>query len=1465
MANICKQEDNGLEEFWLQSNNGKKFSLQNLKDGIKKSDLKSDALKNIFDFFNKNNDEILDKNELGELFEQIANAAQSDGGNEKSVFETAEAHNFIENSKNKSGKTLKDLGVKSAEDLFKFLSGMIKEEDSSANKNQNNNPLSNINTHRAFDGITSIAEKAELNLILNGKEYFRTQKRDNLGRIVTVIKDLSGKDVGKIRGDGVTEIYRSTENGITGGSAYTQNGDILYDFEYNDNVQGKYKKQTRYYTDRIEETDNDGNVKTYAVRYVAGGEIVKGKLKSSVTNEYDSDGNLFSQTTIDYENNTKTVLDSKINGYMYNKNGEKIRKINTNWDETGTRKVYQTIEDLSDNSVKTVLFSSPEELSDAVVLAQTREFALGILKTQVKGALLMMEGLENGMGFLDKATDGFLNIGDLLTDGLSSLTTGNKSNAVTSQTELKSKLLNLNAALTGLSSNAPDFDEKFREITGKEFSKVASDLILLQNVTSVYNEIEFYKAASSNVDKFVNKEVPAPNAEQLAQGKQVTLKDRLEYAKKLAAALTGNKVNAEIQINAIAGYSSEEAIERELAKYLKELQKPIDEKIADKKNKINYDVMPEQIKLLQEKVFGKNVAESVQDLGTVLSVGKMAWITAFTMGAASSVTASAGFTAFAEGLAESHGAVASFLTTKLIATTVGAAASAALTAADNISSDDGTAMTALKAGAEGALTGMEYGIFGAFVSGPSGEVCKKFLQAMSSNSGKIMQITSNILGAGTETSLDVLFDRLTSDLSIKESLKQNGGMNFAMMIVGGQINRNIKIKANIDGTYTLSDGAKSTDFKSKNELFKHIFGNEFIGISPDKAKNNETESNSDKKAVAAAISNSEKLDFEPKEPLAPKPAEEKHTETDYSKMSDDELIAKHNDLYKKFVEEDDIEAYNEAKKIQEEVNNRENFEFYVDDETALVILAKTKNSQQNADVTDIDSEHLPVTNDDFAPEGAEYKVVDKDFVTTVVYYDKNDNQIRKVLYNFNDTLQQYYDFEYNQNGTIKNESQYNYKKEKVFERIYSYNADGDFAFCFVKRDNVITRKEYADGMYEEYSYDNSGTLSAITLKNEDGFSTKKVRYTENGKKAVVEYDYSKTDRYSLTPDEIKYLNNKEQNGMNSTMAAFELKCRSIDKADKVQVENLIKNLKRTGSGVGAEIARYIDEHPKVDLAELNKYIESIDMESVYKLAPMLKYANARNMLAFYNYHFKENTTKFTVESLILKEDFTDYLGKNYTDADDMEKLLTIFPCTNRNVGTLPADWTYITRGRENLKEDVYNAIEKFRKKACEASKKRGAEPEYVWELQNTLTYLLSKDVYVSYIGSGTQGAGYKIEVKGAKDTVLKIFHKKPEFTDSKHGALIETQTGLFLNNNSDAFVPLLFGRVSIKNNRDGFLVTEYLNNVNTGKWEDTNLSNNSDVYIFTEDASGDHNIREDKVMDFGDIYVVKSQKSKYDL
>ena len=125
----------GLGDFWLQSNNGKKMSLQNLKE-LKKNDLKGNPkMIKLFDFFNTNksndSEEILDKEELTSLFNTMQNAAKSTIGKETSIFETEEAEEFINNN-----NTLSEAKIQVA-DLFEFLSKLIKPDNELQNSSPN--------------------------------------------------------------------------------------------------------------------------------------------------------------------------------------------------------------------------------------------------------------------------------------------------------------------------------------------------------------------------------------------------------------------------------------------------------------------------------------------------------------------------------------------------------------------------------------------------------------------------------------------------------------------------------------------------------------------------------------------------------------------------------------------------------------------------------------------------------------------------------------------------------------------------------------------------------------------------------------------------------------------------------------------------------------------------------------------------------------------------------------------------------------------------------------------------------------------------------------------------------------------------------------------------------------------------------------------------------------------------------
>ncbi|DAB20877.1 TPA: hypothetical protein CPT85_08790, partial [Candidatus Gastranaerophilales bacterium HUM_21] len=126
--------------------------------------------------------------------------------------------------------------------------------------------------------------------------------------------------------------------------------------------------------------------------------------------------------------------------------------------------------------------------------------------------------------------------------------------------------------------------------------------------------------------------------------------------------------------------------------------------------------------------------------------------------------------------------------------------------------------------------GMLYGSFGAYASGPLGQAVEKVL---SKNPAVFSNIVSKTMAATTETTADVLFDRMTSDLSFIESLKQNGGLNFGMMFAGGILSKGLKknlqeltVTKNSDGSFSLKDttGKEILNNADENTLMGYLFG-----------------------------------------------------------------------------------------------------------------------------------------------------------------------------------------------------------------------------------------------------------------------------------------------------------------------------------------------------------------------------------------------------------------------------------------------------------------------------------------------------------------------------------------------------------------------------------------------------------------------------------------------------------------
>ena len=105
----------------------------------------------------------------------------------------------------------------------------------------------------------------------------------------------------------------------------------------------------------------------------------------------------------------------------------------------------------------------------------------------------------------------------------------------------------------------------------------------------------------------------------------------------------------------------------------------------------------------------------------------------------------------------------------------------------------------------------------------------------------------------------------------------------------------------------------------------------------------------------------------------------------------------------------------------------------------------------------------------------------------------------------------------------------------------------------------------------------------------------------------------------------------------------------------------------------------------------------------------------------------------------------------------------------------------------------------------------------------------------------------------AKPTCLKLFHiyRKSNFTPPEiHGVNFEPQIGLFLNENSNDYVHMFFGKVASGDNKDGFIVTQFLDKTTIP----IKAYNSQRYYIEQTDRKSANKIN-DIYVDYGGVIV----------
>ena len=179
---------------------------------------------------------------------------------------------------------------------------------------------------------------------------------------------------------------------------------------------------------------------------------------------------------------------------------------------------------------------------------------------------------------------------------------------------------------------------------------------------------------------------------------------------------------------------------------------------------------------IKDSDFANKLVNSYMTLSSYLETGITVAASLATMGSASLI---GGLTT---ACVKRFGQTIGTRVAQLVMVAINASTPAALTVAEDATSQRGITNETYAKAFEKFESNLMYGTLGSFVSAPLGNLVSKQL-TMSSNGVK------KVVETGVETSADVVIDKLITGMSVKESLAQNGVMNYTMMFLGGRVGK----------------------------------------------------------------------------------------------------------------------------------------------------------------------------------------------------------------------------------------------------------------------------------------------------------------------------------------------------------------------------------------------------------------------------------------------------------------------------------------------------------------------------------------------------------------------------------------------------------------------------------------------------------------------------------------------------
>ena len=330
-------------------------------------------------------------------------------------------------------------------------------------------------------------------------------------------------------------------------------------------------------------------------------------------------------------------------------------------------------------------------------------------------------------------------------------------------------------------------------------------------------------------------------------------------------------------------YTSSSEIDKNLPKIMDELQKNMDAEYKKELNGKSFEKYEAEFNKACEKVLGEKDAKTIAK-NFVANAKTQAAFTEIGIVIATSVLlpGSSLVKGAVQRTAVKYGQKAALQGFKAGMTAGAASTPAILSGLNAATSKDGFTPEKIEEIKQKFKNGLIYGGFGAYVSGPLGLAVEKVL---SKNPSLLTNLVTKAIkptgitgaqlsGGAVETSADVLFDLLTSDMSLKESFEMNGLMNLGMMVAGGQIARGlendlkmVRLKYTPDGTYQLKDhlGNKILETKDPNTVAGYVLGKGVDAANKAKQKAQQGVKVSDyraEKADEAALKEIHKIDME---------------------------------------------------------------------------------------------------------------------------------------------------------------------------------------------------------------------------------------------------------------------------------------------------------------------------------------------------------------------------------------------------------------------------------------------------------------------------------------------------------------------------------------------------------------------------------------------------------------------------